>query len=134
MSVRGRAREERGLVGKLLAIWLALLALLGLAAFDTAQILLARYRVADAAQEASFQAASALRETGDRQAALEAALAAVVDRDEGARVARFSIDDQTGQVTVTVTKRASTLIARHLSFLKDLTKASATDTSEPAAT
>ena len=44
-------RQEDGLVGKIIVIWLALLVVLGLAAFDTAQILLARYKVADAAQE-----------------------------------------------------------------------------------
>ena len=83
-------REERGLVGKIIVIWLLLMVVLGLAAFDTVQILLARYKVSDAAQEASFEASNELHRSGDRRAALEAALAAVADKDKGARVTRFT--------------------------------------------
>lgn len=124
-------REERGLVGKIIVIWLALMVVLGLAAFDTVQILLARYKVADAAQEASFEASNLLHSSGDRRAALEAALAAVADKDKGARVTQFTIDPQTQQVTVTVTKKVSTLLAGRIGFLQGFTKATASDISEP---
>lgn len=124
-------RQEGGLVGKIIVIWLALLVVLGLAAFDTAQILLTRYRVADAAQEAAFQASAVLHNNGDRRGALDAALAAVADKDEGARVTEFIIDPQTQQVKVTVTKKVSTLIAGRIGFLKGFTKVTESDTSEP---
>ena len=124
-------REEHGLVGKIIVIWLLLMVVLGLAAFDTVQILLARYKVSDAAQEASFEASSELHRSGDRRAALEAALAAVADKDKGARVTEFAIDPQTQQVTVTVTKKVSTLVAGRVGFLRGFTKATSTDTSEP---
>lgn len=124
-------REERGLVGKIIVIWLLLMVVLGLAGFDTVQILLARYKVSDAAQEASFEPSSELHRSGDRRAALEAALAAVADKDKGARVTEFTIDPQTQQVTVTVTKKVSTLVAGRVGFLRGFTKATATDTSEP---
>lgn len=122
-------REERGLVGKIIVIWLVLMVVLGLAAFDTVQILLARYKVADAAQEASFQASGVLRSGGDRRSALEAALSAVADKDKGARVTQFAIDPQTQQVTVTVTKKVSTLLAGRIGFLQGFTKTTASDTS-----
>jgi Flp pilus assembly protein TadG len=124
-------RQEGGLVGKIIVIWLALLVVLGLAGFDTAQILLARYKVADAAQEASFQAANILHNDGDRRGALDAALAAVAAKDEGARVTEFTIDPQTRQVTVTVTKKVSTLVVGRIGLLQGFTKATASDTSEP---
>ncbi len=124
-----RLRGERGLVGKFIVIWLAVMVVLGLAAFDTVRILLARYKVADAAQEASFQAAGVLHSSGDRRSALEAALAAVADKDEGARVTQFTIDPQTQQVTVTVTKKVSTLLAGRIGYLQGFTKAIASDTS-----
>jgi Flp pilus assembly protein TadG len=123
-------REERGLVGKIIVIWLAVMVVLGLAVFDTAQILLARYRVADAAQEASFQASSILQSSGDRRRALDAALAAVADKDKGARVTQFAIDPQSQQVTVTVVKKVSTLLVGRIGFLQGFTKATASDTSE----
>jgi Flp pilus assembly protein TadG len=126
----GAIRAELGLVGKIIVIWLAVMVVLGLAGFDTAQILLARYKVADAAQEASFQASAILQSSGDRRSALDAALAAVADKDEGARVTQFAIDPQTQQVTVTVVKKVSTLVAGRIGFLKGYTKATASDTSE----
>jgi Flp pilus assembly protein TadG len=122
-------RGERGLVGKIIVIWLAVMVVLGLAGFDTVRILLARYKVADAAQEASFEASNALHKSGDRRSALEAALSAVADKDKGARVTQFAIDPQTQQVTVTVTKKVSTLLAGRIGFLQGFTKATASDTS-----
>jgi Flp pilus assembly protein TadG len=123
-------RQEGGLVGKIIVVWLALLVVLGLAAFDTAQILLTRYLVADAALVAAFLASAVLQNNGDRRGALDAALAAVAEKDEGARVTEFTIDPQTQQVTVTVTKKVSTLIAGRIGFLKGFTKATESDTSE----
>ncbi len=128
------AHDERGLIGKILIVWLVVLVVLGVGAFDTVKILYARYKVADAAQEASFDAASALEKGGNRQEAYQAAVAAVQQKDPDARIPPkngFVIDPKTNQVTVTVTKKVSTLIAGRIGFLKKYTKATATDTSEP---
>jgi len=59
-----RAADERGLIGKIVILWLVLGMLLLLAGIDTAQILLTRFRVVDAAQEAAFGAAASLRTSG----------------------------------------------------------------------
>src|SRR5581483_1006832 len=53
-----RLREERGLMGKIMFVWLALLIVFLLAAWDTGSILLMRYKVSSAADDAAFEAAS----------------------------------------------------------------------------
>lgn len=124
------ATDERGLVGKILVLWVVLGALLLVAGIDAAQILLTRFHVADAAQEAAFDAAATLRSSrGNRDLSYQAALDAVREVDADARLADFVIDGQTGQVTVTVTGKASTLLAARIGLTKHLTKAKTTETS-----
>jgi Flp pilus assembly protein TadG len=131
IDLRGRMTDERGLIGKIMILWLVLAVVLSLAAIDTAKILFARYKVADAAEQASFEAAATLLSSDERAAAYQAALDTVEAIDPGAKMTGFEIDPTTKQVTVTVTKKASTLVVGRLGFLKHLTKATATDTSEP---
>ena len=126
------ATDERGLIGKILVLWLVLGVLLLVFAYDGIQVAVTRFRVADAAQTAAFEGAASLRSTqGDREAAYRAALQAVEDAGSTLRMAEFVIDPQTGQVTVTVTHKASTLLMGRIGFLRSLTKARATETSEP---
>ena len=126
------ATDERGLIGKLLVMWLVLGVLLLVFAYDGIQVAISRFRVADAAQTAAFEGAASLRSTpGDRQAAYQAALQAVEDTGSGLRMAEFLIDPRTNQVTVTVTHRTSTLLVGRIGFLKSLTKARTTETSGP---
>ena len=132
--MRGWAADERGLVGKILLLWIVLGVLLLVIGLDTAQVLLTRYRVADAAQTAAFEAAATLeRSRGDRDAAYRAAVDAVEGIDADATLTRFVIDARTGQVTVTVVGRADTFIAGRIGFSRSLTKAKTTETSEPPA-
>lgn len=124
--------DERGLIGKILIVWILLGVLLLVAAIDTTQILITRFRVADAAQTAAFEAAATLKTSkGDREAAYQAAIDAVSETDEGAKLTQFVIHPETGEVTVTVTKRASTLVAGRIAFTKHLTKAKTTETAGP---
>ena len=129
---RGRLSDERGLIGKIAVVWIVLAVLLGIAAIDTGQILYARFKADDAAQNAAFDAVVALRSSqGDRDAAYRAALQSVQDTDAGAKLTAFTIDPSTGEVTVTVVKKAPTLLVGRLSFLKHLAKAKATETAQP---
>jgi Flp pilus assembly protein TadG len=130
-QVRDRPGPEAGLVGKLLIVWLLVAALVVVAAIDTGTILLARYRAANAAQDASFQAASVYHETKDRRKATEAALASIEEKDGGAKLAALAIDPATGKVTVTVKDHVSTLIAGRLDFTEGFTRVTVQDTSEP---
>jgi hypothetical protein len=131
MKASGMASDERGLIGKILVLWLVLGILLVVFAYDGIQVAVTRFRVADAAQTAAFEASATLRSTqGDRAEAYQAALAAVEEEGSSLRLVEFSIDPQSGQVTVTVTHKASTLLMGRIGFLKSLTKARATETSE----
>jgi len=133
MLTRVLRADERGLIGKILVLWIVLGALLLVAAIDTAQILVTRYRVTDAAQTAAFEAGSAYRSSdGDRRAAYRAALEAVEEADAEAKLSRFVIDAPTGRVTVTVTRRVPTILAGRIGLTRDLTRARATETAEPA--
>jgi Flp pilus assembly protein TadG len=130
MNGRSRARADEGLVGKVLVVWLAIAALIVVAAIDAGTILLARYRAADAAQEASFQASNAFERSHDRRDAIQAAIDVVAEKDEGAKITTFEIDPRTGAVTVTVSNIVSTMLAGRLGFSKDFTHVAASDTSE----
>lgn len=77
--LRAMAADERGLLGKILVLWIVLAVVFALAGIDAAQILYARYKVSDAAQTAAFEAASKLRDTHDRGEAYQAALDVVAD-------------------------------------------------------
>lgn len=124
---RLRADDERGLIGKIIVVWIALFLVLALFAYDGVQIGISRFKAADAAQSAAYEASAVLRGSGTRAMALQAAQQ--VADDDGVRMTGFVINDTTGQVTVTVTRKAPTLILGKL-FFKDLAKAKASDTSE----
>lgn len=132
-NVRERAGPEAGLIGKLLLVWLVLAAIVVVGAIDTGSILLARYRAANAAQDASFQAASVYHDSKDRRQAIQAAMASIKEKDDGAKLAALAIDPATGTVTVTVKDHVSTLIAGRLGFTEPYTRVTAKDTSEPSA-
>ena len=125
--------DERGLIGKILVLWLVLGLVLVVFAYDGIQIAVTRFRVADAAQSAAYEAASTLRSTkGDGAQAYQAAQKVVADAGSGLKLTGFTIDPQTDQVTLTVTHKAPTLLMGRIGFLKSLTKAKTTETSELA--
>jgi Flp pilus assembly protein TadG len=99
MMARGRLSDQRGLVGKILVVWLLILALFVVASIDTITILYSRFKVADAAQSASFDAASAYKSTRSRTEAEKAAIATIQATAPGARLVSLVIDPATGAVT-----------------------------------
>jgi Flp pilus assembly protein TadG len=121
------ARDERGLVGKLLVLWLVFLALMVVALFDVGSIVFARLRVADLAQDASFASAQRFDETGERRQAVRAALASIASSDEDARLSELEISRR-GEVTVVVTDQATTLLAGRIGFLDHLAIVTGSDT------
>lgn len=131
MNLKARVHgDERGLVGKILVLWLVLAALLAVLTYDGIRIAVTRFRVADAAQTAAFESATTLRKTqGDRNAAFRAARDSVAEADEDLRLAEFVIDPLTNEVRVTVTQKAPTLLAERIGFLRSLTRARTTETS-----
>jgi Flp pilus assembly protein TadG len=118
MRASGWFRDDRGLIGKILLVWLLLLAVLVVGAIDAGSILLARSSAADLAKDASVSAAEALRHNGDEEQAKLAALDTIADADEPVRLK--SIDVGRREVTVVLVVHADTLVVGRIPFLDDL--------------
>jgi Flp pilus assembly protein TadG len=118
MRASGWFRDDRGLIGKILLVWLLLLAVLVVGAIDAGSILLARSRAADLAKDASVSAAEALRQNGDEEQAKLAALDTIADADEPVRLK--SVDVGRREVTVVLVVHADTLVVGRIPFLDDL--------------
>ena len=117
-------REEAGLVGKILLLWLLLLAVVVVIAIDAGSILLTRSRAADLAEDASVSAAEAFGQTGDEQQAKLAALDTIADADEAVRLKRIDVGRR--EVTVVLVVRADTLVVGRIPFVDDLEKLTVT--------
>jgi len=113
-------RDDRGLVGKILLVWLLLLVVLVVGAIDAGSILLARSRAADLAEDASVSAAEAFRQGGDEEQAKLAALDTIADADEPVRLK--SIDVGRREVTVVLVVHADTLVVGRIPFMDDLAR------------
>ena len=113
-------REEAGLVGKILLLWLFLLAVVVVVVIDAGSILLTRSRAADLADDASVSAAEAFGQTGDEQQAKLAALDTIADADEAVRLKRIDVGRR--EVTVVLIVRADTLVVGRIPFVDDLEK------------
>ena len=111
-------RDDRGLVGKILLVWLLLLVVLVVGAIDAGSILLARSRAADLAEDASVSAAATFAQGGDHEQAKLAALDTIADADEPVRLK--SIDVGRRDVSVVLVVRADTLVIGRIPFLDDL--------------
>lgn len=114
----GRFGDERGLVGKILLVWLLVAAVIVVGAIDASSILLTRSRAADLAKDASISAAEALRQGGDEEQAKLAALDTIADADEPVRLKRIDVGRR--EVTVVLVVRADTLVVERIPFLDDL--------------
>ena len=117
---RTSIREEVGLVGKILLLWLLLVAAVVVVAIDAGSILLTRSRTADLAEDASVSAAEAFGQTGDEQQAKLAALDTIADADEAVRLKRIDVGRR--EVTVVLVVRADTLVVGRIPFVDDLEK------------
>ena len=124
MSVR---TDERGLIGKILLIWLVILGLVVMALIDGGSIVLARLRTNDLARDAAFAAEERFSETGRRRQAVRAALTTIAETDEDARLVELEVSGR-GDVTVVVSDRAGTLLVGRLGVFEDLATATASDT------
>jgi hypothetical protein len=126
-------RDQSGLVGKMIVIWLFLVAVIGVAAIDTVSIAFTKFRTTDIATDAASTAANTWRDTKSDQDACDAARARVAVEDPGAQVTKNGcvVNEATGEVTITVRKQAATLLASRLPWTKKLSKPEAVETSGP---
>jgi hypothetical protein len=125
-----RARDEAGLIGKLIALWLLVAALLLLLVLDIGSLLLTRYRTADLAQDVAFEAAETYAATGDVDEARATARERIQRSGTGARLKRIDVNGR--EVTVVVVGRAGTLLLDLLPFTEDLARVTVTDTAAPS--
>jgi uncharacterized membrane protein len=128
-----RFRDESGMVGKMIVIWLVMVGILGIAGVDTASIVFTKFQLSDTASNAARAAASAYRASHSLQVACQAAVDSVKVDDANATVPKngCKVDAQTGEATVAVRKMAHTVIAGRLSFTRDLTRVTQRETRGP---
>jgi hypothetical protein len=119
-----RLSDDRGLVGKLIVLWLVLLAVVVVVAVDGGSILLARSRTASLADDAAASASEAFRGSGDEEAAKLAALDTIADADEPVRLKRIDVGRRT--VTVVITTKADTLVVGRIPVFEDLARVTVT--------
>jgi Flp pilus assembly protein TadG len=124
-----RLGEETGLLGKGLVVGLIVLAVLVVAAIDGGAIVVTKTSLSDTTQQAAFDGASTYQTTRDVQSAEQAASQTATG--DGARLVHFTLDKQTGDVTVTLAKKAPTVVIQRFSYTKKWGELRETDTSEP---
>ncbi|MEO8475783.1 MAG: hypothetical protein ABI572_01885 [Actinomycetota bacterium] len=130
-----RLRGETGMMGKLVIVWLLLLALTCVAAVDTLSIMFTTFHVADAAARAASSGVDAYARTGSAPSACEEAATAIRAEDDTIKIPKkgfCTVDPQTGRVTITVKKTAHTFLAGHLSFTKHYAQVVHTETAGPS--
>lgn len=127
-------RDQSGLVGKIIVIWLLVVVLLGVVAIDATSIFLARFRLSDAATVAAVTAATSFRNTHDQGAACDAARLAATQEAADATIPKTfcNVDRASGEVTIVLKKKADTLLAGRLPFTEDFTKIVVRETGRPA--
>ncbi|MCI0633679.1 MAG: hypothetical protein L0206_07170 [Actinobacteria bacterium] len=123
------ARAEHGLVGKIVVLWLVVLAIAAVLAIDAGAIVLSRMRTADLARDAALAAAETFEDSGDEQAAKLAALAVIEGSDDRTRLKRIQI--RRDEVTVVLSSRAGTIVVGRIPWFDQLTKVSVTESSSP---
>ena len=142
MTVPLRARPARrslhddaGLVGKVIVVWLLLLLVLGIAAVDAASILFTRFRLDDAAATAATTAATTYRNGRDTTDACADAHLSVETADPDAFMSKTfcKVNTSTGEVTITLRRTATTILAGRLSFTRDLAEVVQRETAGPSA-
>lgn len=126
-------RQETGLVGKMIVVWLLVLALLAVAAIDAASIAFTTYKLSDVGAAAASEGARVYRRTHDARDACERVERMVVGQEPTATLTRQGcrIESPTGLVTVALRKRASTLIAERIPWTEDLATVIVSETAGP---
>ena len=122
-----RTSDERGMIGKLLVVWLLLLVLIGVAVIDGTSIVMARFQLSDAATRAATEAAASLNRGGSATEACEIAADSLDENDPDARRPRRTwceVDTSDRLVTIRLRKDAGTLLAGRLSFTEELASVS----------
>lgn len=130
MNVR---RDEAGLVGKMVVVWLLFVAVIAVAAIDAASIAFTTYKLSDAGATAASEGALVYKRGRNVRETCERVTDVMSEQEPTARVTRggCSIERPTGLVTVKVRKRASTLIAHRIPWTEEFATVVVTETAGP---
>lgn len=126
-------REETGLVGKMIIVWLLLLALLGVAAIDAASIAFTTYKLSDVGATAASEGALVFKRSHDVRDACARVEHVVASEDPTVKLTRRGcrIERPTGLVTVAIRKQANTLVAYRLPWTEDFALVVVRETAGP---
>jgi uncharacterized membrane protein len=130
VSIRGRLADQRGLIGKVLALVLVLVVVIGLVGAEGGSILFARFRLQRTADAAAATAATTFLDTRNAKRACQSALQAIHQRDSAGSLARCAVTPG-GAVTLVVRKEAPTLVVQRVSWLRSLGIIDVTSTARP---
>jgi Flp pilus assembly protein TadG len=133
-TLRRAHREQSGMVGMIIVVWLLFVAVLGIFAIDAASVLFTKFRLSDAAATAASTAVSTYQNERDVTAACGAAQLSVHQADADATMGKgwCKVDTTSGDVTITLRKTATSIIAGRFSFTRDLTKVVQRETASPS--
>lgn len=126
-------RDEAGLVGKMIVVWLLIVALLAVAAIDAASIAFTTYKLSDVGSAAASEGARVYSRGHDVRDTCARVEQVLTEQEPTARLARggCSIERPTGLVTVKIGKRASTLVAHRISLTEEFARVVVTETAGP---
>ncbi|MEA2550681.1 MAG: hypothetical protein QOE25_450 [Actinomycetota bacterium] len=128
-------RDEHGLIGKALVIWLVILAILAVGILDFGSITATRFHIADLAAQAATDGANAFHDGGSsttEKEACDATRTSLATADAAIKLVKCSLNTSTGELTITVRKVAHTIAASHIGFLKKFTDVEDTETAVPS--
>jgi hypothetical protein len=130
MNVR---RDEAGLVGKMIVVWLLFLAVIAVAAIDAASIAFTTYKLSDVGSAAASEGALVFKADHDVRKTCARVARVVTAQEPAARVVRggCSVEAPTGLVTVKIQKLASTVIVHRISWTEDFASVTVTETAGP---
>jgi hypothetical protein len=115
--------DERGIIASSLLKIVLALAVVGFLALEAGSILFTRLTIQDTAERVASDAADSYDDSGNVEVARETAVESLTDHDEDAKLKKFVVNPLNGNVRIVIRKRASTLVADKVGFLKDLTLA-----------
>ncbi len=127
-------RDQRGLVGKFVLVWLLLLALIGVFAADAVSIALTQYRLSDVAVEAAGDGVVQFRIRRDVDDACQAAAITIAALQPDLRLGKnFCLaDTETGRVTITLRTTAETFLVGRLDATKHYAAVVRSETNGPS--
>ena len=136
MQMVNRAhRDQRGLVGKFMIVWLLLLAVIVLVGYDAVSIAITTFKASDVAAQAASDAVVEYRLERDLTAACAVAQATVTAADPELKPGKnfCTGDPEAVTITITIKTTAHTFALGRLEFTKHYTTITETETAGESA-